>query len=355
MLKPLAKKIEQSVLNWINVDRYLPLQIDITNACNLRCKHCYHPHHQNAGAIELADWINVLDQYEALVKKLKFRPYVIVCGGEPLLSKHFAPVLENLLSRDWNCKLSVLTNGTIIDAKKTELLKKFKDVSVQISLDGTNEASHDSVRGRGSFGRSLKGIRLFREQGVSVNLLAILSKRSAPLMGDFFDLARALGVDGMGFTRLIVEGHAKNLVSENADRPLLPLELRDAYRALLRESARTGIKTSTSNPLFHLAYSGLGRNGRYWEGITIDYQGKYLASSRSRLVLGHALKDGIEKIFLHHPMLKRLRNQDVKVCGACPHYAICGGDRNAAYAASGDFLGADPGCWLPFQQQTQTA
>ncbi len=46
MLKPLAKKIEQSVLDWINVDRYLPLQIDITNACNLRCKHCYHPHHE---------------------------------------------------------------------------------------------------------------------------------------------------------------------------------------------------------------------------------------------------------------------------------------------------------------------
>ncbi len=355
MMKLLAKKMEQSVLNWINVDRYLPLQIDITNACNLRCKHCYHPHHQNEGAIELADWINILDQYELLVKKLHFRPYVIICGGEPLLSKHFSPILENLLARSWDCRLSILTNGTIVAADKVELLKKFSNVTVQVSLDGPDEPSHDSVRGRGSFKRTLKGISFFLENGIAVNLLAILSKRSAPLIGTFFDLASSLKVNGMGFTRLILEGHAKNLVSENMDRPLEPLELRDAYRDLIRESARTGVKTSNSNPLFHLVYSGLGRNGRYWEGITVDYQGKYLASSRSRLVLGDALKDGIENIFLHHPLLRRLRNQDVKVCGSCPHYNVCGGDRNAAYAATGDFLGADPGCWLPIQQQTQIA
>lgn len=355
MLKPLAKKMEASILNWINVDRYLPLQIDITNACNLRCKHCYHPHHQNTGAIELADWINVLDQYEALIKKLHFRPYVIICGGEPLLSRHFEPVLENLLARGWDCKLSVLTNGTIHDAKKTALLKKFKDITIQVSLDGPSESSHDSVRGQGNFQRTLKGIQFFVESGIAVNLLAILSKRSAPLIGEFFDLARSLNVGGMGFTRLILEGHAKNLETENADRPLQPFELREAYKTLIAESARSGIKTSTRNPLFHLVYSGLGRNGRYWEGIVIDYQGKYLASSRSRLVLGHAIKDGIENIFLRHPLLKRLRRQEVKVCGTCPHYAVCGGDRNAAYAATGDFLGADPGCWLLPRQQTQTA
>lgn len=355
MLKPLAEKVERSILSWINVDRYLPLQIDITNACNLRCKHCYHPHHQNDGAIGLEDWFNVLDQYETLVKNLHFRPYVVICGGEPFLSKHFEPVLENLLARDWDCKLSVLTNGTIVDPRKADLLRKFKDVTVQVSLDGPDETSHDSVRGPGTFSRTLKGVRFFVENGIAVNLLAILSKRSAPLTGRFFDLARSLNVEGMGFTRLILEGHAKTLESENADRPLLPLELRDAYRTLIAESARTGIKTSTNNPLFHLVYSGLGRNGRYWEGIIIDYQGNYLASSRSRLVLGHALKDGIKSIFLHHPLLKRLRAQDVKICGTCPHYAICGGDRNAAYAATGDFLGADPGCWLPLQQQTRTA
>lgn len=354
MLKQVSESLERAVLGWINVDRYLPLQIDITNACNLRCKHCYHPHHQNAGALELGDWLAILDQYDALVSKLRFRPSVIICGGEPFLSSHFEPILQNLLSRKRAYSLSVLTNGTIVDPAKLALLKQFPELSVQVSLDGPNPEEHDSVRGAGNFARALNGIQIFREHGIRVHLSAVLSKRTSRTIGEFFDLARELNVSGMGFARLIVQGYAQKLVAESEDRPLSPLELRDAYRALVMEAARTGMKTSTNSPLFHLVQPGLGRNGRFWEGIVIDYKGNYLASSRSRLVLGKALSEGLENIFLRHPLLQRLRQQDVKVCGTCPHYAVCGGDRNAAYADSGDFLGADPGCWLSIKQN-QTA
>jgi MoaA/NifB/PqqE/SkfB family radical SAM enzyme len=354
MLKNFSASLERAVLNWVNVDRYLPLQIDITNACNLRCKHCYHPHHQNAGALELSDWLAILDQYDALASKLRFRPSVIICGGEPFLSKHFEPILQNLLSRKRAYALSVLTNGTIVDPAKLALLKQFPELSVQVSLDGPNAEDHDSVRGAGNFARALNGIRVFREHGIKVQLSAVLSKRTSRTIGKFFDLARELNVNGMGFARLIVQGYAQKLVTENEDRPLSPLELRDAYRAIIMEAARTEMRTSTNSPLFHLVQPGLGRNGRFWEGIVIDYKGNYLASSRSRLALGDARSEGLENIFLRHPLLQRLRRQDVKVCGSCPHYAVCGGDRNAAYADSGDFLGADPGCWLSMNQN-QTA
>ena len=354
MLSPLTKKIEHAVIKWIGVDRFLPLQIDITNACNLRCTHCYHAHHQNNGAIELADWINVLDQYDGLISRLGYKPYVIICGGEPFLSKHFEPILRNLLERKSSYRLSILTNGTIVDQAKLALLKQFEDLTVQVSLDGPTEEKHDAVRGKGNFARALKGIEVFRQNGIAVHLSAVLSKRSSQVIGDFFDLAKSLNVNGMGFARLIVQGYAEKLVSENEDRPLEPLELRDSFRAIVREAARAGVKTSTNFPLFHLIHPGLGRDGKFWQGIVIDYKGNYLASSRSRLVLGHALRDGMEKIFLHHPLLKQLRKREIKVCGTCPHFAVCGGDRNAAYASSGDFLGADPGCWFQLKQ-TQTA
>lgn len=342
----IGEKVEQAVIDWINVDRYLPLQIDITNACNLRCKHCYHPHHQNAGAIELEDWIQILDQYDALTAKLRFRPSVIICGGEPFLSKHFEPLLQNLLTRKSTYQVAVLTNGTVVDPAKLALMKKFKNLLVQVSFDGATAKDHDSVRGAGNFSRAVEGVRIFREHGIPVQISAVLSKRTSRTIADFFDLAQSINANSMGFARLIVQGYAQAMVSENEDRPLEPLELRDAYRTIVVESARTGVKTSTNSPLFHLVHPGLGRNGRFWEGIVIDYKGNYLASSRSRLALGSVLSEGLENIFLNHPMLRSLRRQEVKVCGSCPHYAVCGGDRNAAYAHSGDFLGADPGCWL---------
>ena len=195
MLAPFSQKMERTILNWINVDRYLPMQIDITNACNLRCGHCYHPHHKNDGAIELSSWLKILDQYDTLTKRLGFRPSIIICGGEPLLSKHFEPILENLLARSTPYKVMVLTNGTITDSKKLALMRRFTDIAVQVSIDGPNETSHDAVRGLGSFGKSLSGIRALRELGIPVHMLAVLSKRSSLAIGEFFNLAKSVNAN----------------------------------------------------------------------------------------------------------------------------------------------------------------
>ena len=56
------------LLDYIGTQRFLTIQLDITNACNLKCIHCYHPHHQNDGAMSYEGWLNILDQY--LIPKL---------------------------------------------------------------------------------------------------------------------------------------------------------------------------------------------------------------------------------------------------------------------------------------------
>ena len=90
----IVSSIESFLLNRINVDRFLPIQLDITNACNLRCVHCYHPHHKNDGALSLNEWKEILSQYKALIEKMKFRPSVVICGGEPLVSPLLWPILD---------------------------------------------------------------------------------------------------------------------------------------------------------------------------------------------------------------------------------------------------------------------
>ncbi len=49
--------------------------------------------------------------------------------------------------------------------------------------------------------------------------------------------------------------------------------------------------------------------------------------------------------------LKAIRKGKVEICGECPFYLQCGGDRNSAYAHSGNYLGLDPGCWLHAEKQ----
>ena len=128
-MRLIKNALESFLLGKINVDRYLPIQIDITNACNLRCIHCYHPHHKNEGSISLADWKLILDQYKKLISKMHYRPWVMICGGEPLVSPFLFPILDYIKNELSSAKISILTNGTLISAQTIEKLKNYKNVN----------------------------------------------------------------------------------------------------------------------------------------------------------------------------------------------------------------------------------
>jgi len=120
-------------------------EFDITNDCNLRCKHCYHfrfdknPKHDE---ISVNQWRN---KFKELRKQGVRR--ILLIGGEPTLrmdiieeaSKHFKYI-------------DICSNGTI---KIDERLKKLK---IFISIDGTKE-HNDSIRGAGTFDKVLQNYR----------------------------------------------------------------------------------------------------------------------------------------------------------------------------------------------------
>ncbi|MES2856990.1 MAG: radical SAM protein, partial [Bdellovibrionota bacterium] len=331
------ERIQDAVISKIGNGQSLPLQIDITNSCNLRCTHCYHEHHNNRGALSFTQWVQVLEQYSELLRKTGFAPYIIICGGEPTLSPVFNPLLTEIWNRFGQCRLAILSNGTTSQNIKLEPMKLFDDLTVQVSFDGANAETHDEIRGKGSFEKAINGVRAFQAAGLSVEILTVLSKRSALHIEEFFRLASFLK-SKIGFSRLILNGYAKDLKESGVDRPLRPSELRQAYSEVLYNIARFKVPASTHSPLFHLLHPAIGRNARYWQGLVVSYKGEVLASSRSRLILGDVFTDGLEKIFLSHPLLVKLRKGEIDECGTCPDFRKCGGDRNAAYAETGNFL-----------------
>lgn len=343
--------IETFLLNKINVDRYFPIQLDITNACNLRCIHCYHPHHQNDGAISLDDWKSILTQYKILVSKMKFRPLVTICGGEPLVSPFLFPLLDFIKKEMPLSKISILSNGTLITEATVLKLKNYSDLRFQVSLDGPDAVRHDMIRGRGNFEKAMIGIRLLQSHGFEVNVLSVLSQKTSAWMEDFFKLAQSEKFQSMNFVRFVPEGYGRKLFESTEDQPLLGSDLKEAYQKIIHLMMKYQVNSKTQAPLFDLIIPGAGRSGRYWESIVVDYQGHVIASSRSKLRLGHVMTEGLENIFLNHPIYQGLRQGKIDVCGKCSLNAVCGGDRNAAYAATGNFLGFDPGCWKEESEQ----
>lgn len=344
-MKALKKFTEKLLLQFIGVKKALPLQIDITNACNLKCIHCYHPHHKNDGAIGLEDWKGILQQYKALILKIGYSPSIVICGGEPLVSSLLFPILDYVKAILPKSSISILTNGTMITQDMVTKLKSYSSLRFQVSLDGPTSDQHDHIRGKGNFEKAIRGIRLLKANQFDVKVLAVLSKKTSFWLEDFFKLAVDEKFDALNFVRFVPEGFGKKLVEASSDEPLIGVALKEAYQKILHLILKYQVRSRTQLPLFDLLIPGLGRSGQYGESIVIDYQGYVVASSRSKLRLGDARSDGLEKIFLHHPIYVGLRKGNIEGCGECTHFKVCGGDRNAAYAATGNFLGIDPGCW----------
>jgi radical SAM protein with 4Fe4S-binding SPASM domain len=160
--------------------RYLELQI--TDACNLRCKHCYIG---NIGHNELSvDRVGkVLREFEEM-QGLR----VLITGGEPLVHSRFREINEML--PDFFIRKVLFTNGVLI---KKEDLKALKVDEIQVSLDGL-EPAHERIRGSGTYKRTLSAMRHALDAGFDVSVSTMVHKYNRADFDDMEELFKKMGV-----------------------------------------------------------------------------------------------------------------------------------------------------------------
>jgi radical SAM protein with 4Fe4S-binding SPASM domain len=136
--------------------RYLELQI--TDKCNLRCRHCYIG---RRGVHELpVDSINrILHEFEEM-QGLR----LLITGGEPLLHNDFDSV--NSILPDFAFRKVLFTNGLLLRQDK---IGRLNIDEIQISIDGLEDA-HDSLRGAGTFSKAMKAVVLCINAGLEVSV-----------------------------------------------------------------------------------------------------------------------------------------------------------------------------------------
>ncbi len=141
--------------------RYLLL--NVTNICNLACKHCYLGKSGNL-EMDIGIFEKAVSQFEKM-GGLK----LMISGGEPLLHSRFRELMEILPS--YELRVVVLTNGTMIDETAAKILSFYAD-EVQVSIDGTG--SHDLLRGKGSYKSSMEGISNLARAGIQVSIATMI-------------------------------------------------------------------------------------------------------------------------------------------------------------------------------------
>lgn len=145
------------------LEGYRMLNLYLTNACNLRCNHCFmNSGKKNDGELGVEDWKRILKEFRD-----NSGMNVTFSGGEPLMYKDFDVILK--FAKEIGLETTVLTNGVLWTEERIRNLACYID-EVQISIDGVDEKSNAIVRGKGHFDKVVSTVIAFSNIGVKTSV-----------------------------------------------------------------------------------------------------------------------------------------------------------------------------------------
>ncbi len=330
--------------------------LNITDRCNLRCVHCYW---EEFGAfkdpsIQAID--DILLRFKSLGRAYRERgPHLLtIGGGEPTLRADLEQIIRLAVRRRF--KLRLVTNATLIDPERAFSLSDAGLKIAQVSLDGATEATHDQVRGRGSWAKTMRGIEALKQARIftvlSYVLLPGINMEEAPQL---LDLVRKLNVAGAKFARPVRLGQAVlNEVRTEGNywsifKNILDHAQEIRYKRLLL----------FFDPLAHLLpMEEYQRTKGLWglatdlcqcdntELIEVDASSGDIYYCRIRKVLGNIRKDDLTKLWQSHPLLVSLRRKAPEgACDGCGAWKACrGGCPAVTYGDTGIVMIQDKDC-----------
>ena len=167
--------------------RNFPLRVEcnVTARCNLECKHCYVSSKSNISKDPSLDKIkNLIDEvYNRGCRWFR------VMGGEPLLRDDIGDIIN--YAKNKGMYIEIATNGLLIEKRIEEL--KNVDTFV-ISLDG-NEETHDRLRGKGTYKKTIAGLNAAIENGLRPRLHAVLTPLTVSSVNDMIKLSKKYNIN----------------------------------------------------------------------------------------------------------------------------------------------------------------
>ena len=128
------------------------LHWDITNRCNLRCKHCYNAdRYFNANSKDYSNKELSLDDSLKIVDKIMQDGFdhIHLVGGEPLGSANVMPIIKR--AKEYGLKVTINSNATLLDSKMQDKLIELEIDHFAASIDGVSTKTNDWIRGNGTF------------------------------------------------------------------------------------------------------------------------------------------------------------------------------------------------------------
>jgi len=317
------------------------LQWHLTHACDLHCRHCYD--RSRVAVVRLDDAKSIVADLLAFCRARDVRPSLTLSGGNPFLHPEFFDIYAHVVENE--IPVGILGNP-VARALLEKLVTIRKPRFFQISLEGL-EASNDSIRGPGTFGRGLAFLDLLRELEIPSTVMLTLTSANIDEVIPLGALLRGK-VKNMTYTRLsqVGEGAALSLPSKERYG-----EMMVQYMAAARDNRTLTFKDNLFNIFRHElgmplegGCTGFGC-GAAFNFLAVLPNGDAHACRKLPSPVGNLLREPLEVVYDSEAAQRYRRG--CSACDGCAIRAKCGGCLAVAFGAGLDpFTERDPHCFM---------
>lgn len=196
----------------INVSSTYEIQLEITNKCSLKCKHCSNSSINMSSSIGYK-LIDITDLIDASAVKYDIN----LTGGEPLEHCSLIEVIKELRSHNNVNSIGLFSSGVISSGNKCDYVdidfaKSLESAglsSASISLYHSIDTYHDKITGRkGSFTCSINTIENLIMSGIHVKAHLVVNKYNIRDLENTLIRLKCIGLPEVRLLRIVKTGNA---------------------------------------------------------------------------------------------------------------------------------------------------
>lgn len=314
-----------------------------TDACNIRCKHCYNSE-KKYGLKKLS-----IESTNFIMDKL-FREFkevnIIWHGGEPLLmgKKYFENIVQSQkkLSKKYGCKYknSIQTNGILLDDDYLDFFTANK-FTIGISFDGpvNNILRQETEKVEANLDRMIL-------RGDDFGVLSVICNDSIDSLKQIYEYFVKKGVKGVQIEKIFDSGEASKNSQLLVDIDIVTQKFTELFTYYLFDK---NCKTHITNfdVILH-ALSGLGRircdmSSCLYKWVAIENNGDIYPCARfysEEYKLGNIFDmEFVKDIFFfetYNTLVKKAITRRNKCMTKCKIYHFCNGGCNNQAIIDGD-------------------
>jgi len=270
--------------------------------------------------------------------------HVHYTGGEPLLLKNIFNFLSH--AKELGMKASIFTNLTLIDEKIARRLYRL-EAGVYASIDGPNKKVYESIRGRETWNKMLKGMHALIKVGILPHINIAITELNWKYVRETVTFALALGAYSISIIPSMPTGAAlenRVYVSPNHYRKALlqAAEIAEELKIPISVWCTPFLGAVVDSP--YLFYG----NCRRWDVIDITPSGRIVLCDVLNIEVAK-IDSGLKNAYLEM-INNTLYNKAVyprlkPPCTSCTLSSKCtGGCYARAYIINGQLDSPDPLC-----------